>query len=66
MIRTQFSSKIKTLRTNNSMEYKQSFFTQFFLSQNGTIIQDLALESHLKMGVQKENRDIFWIQLELF
>ena len=38
MITTQFSCTIKTLRTDNAMEYKESSLTQF-LSQNGTIVQ---------------------------
>ena len=64
-ITTQFSSKIKILPTDNTIEYKELSLTQF-LSQNGTMFKDLSLKLHLKMGVQKENTDIFWILLEHF
>ena len=30
------------------------------------LFKDLSLELHLKMGVQKENTDTFWIRLEHF
>ena len=38
MIRTQFSSPIKILRTDNALEYKDSILLSF-LSQQGTIVQ---------------------------
>ena len=49
MITTQFSSKIKILRTDNVMEYKESSFTQF-LSHNRTIVQRSFL------GTSPQNR----------
>ncbi|TYK10332.1 Retrovirus-related Pol polyprotein from transposon TNT 1-94 [Cucumis melo var. makuwa] len=38
MIRTQFSCPIKTLRTDNALEYKDSTLLSF-LSQHGTLVQ---------------------------
>ncbi|KAL0549063.1 hypothetical protein IC582_013543 [Cucumis melo] len=38
MIRTQFSCPIKTLRTDNALEYKDSTLLSF-LSQQGTLVQ---------------------------
>jgi len=37
MLKTQFSGHIKILRTNNAMEYKDSFLLQF-LSHQGIVV----------------------------
>ena len=45
MIKTQFSCTIKTLRTDNAMEYRDSFLLQF-LGEEGTVVAALMF-SHL-------------------
>ena len=58
MITTQFSSKIKILRTDNTMEYKESSLTQI-LSQNRTIVQkSCSGTSHQNGHVEGKDRYI--------
>ena len=58
MIKTQFSSVIKILRTDNAMEYQDSSFLQF-LCQQGTVVQHSCPHTSQHNGrVERKHRHI--------
>ncbi|KAL4018546.1 hypothetical protein IC575_022144 [Cucumis melo] len=58
MIRTQFSCPIKTLRTDNALEYKDSTLLSF-LSQQGTLVQRSCPHTSQQNGrVERKHRHI--------
>ena len=58
MIHTQFSNKIKILRTDNAMEYKSSRLLSF-LAQQGTLIQRSCPHTSQQNGrVERKHRHI--------
>ncbi|KAL0534566.1 hypothetical protein IC582_028857 [Cucumis melo] len=61
MIRTQFSCPIKTLRTNNALEYKGSTLLSF-LSQQGTLVQRFCPHTSNKLDVLSANIATFLTQ----
>ena len=66
MITTQFLSKIKILRTDNTMEYKESSLTLFYLRME-QLFKGLALELHLKNGrAERKHRHILDIVRAFF
>jgi len=58
MIKTQFSCHIKTLRTDNAMEYKDSSLLQF-LSQQSTVVQRFCPHTSQQNGrAERKHRHI--------
>ncbi|KAA0026173.1 Retrovirus-related Pol polyprotein from transposon TNT 1-94 [Cucumis melo var. makuwa] len=58
MIRTQFSCPIKTLRTDNALEYKDSTLLSF-LSQQGTLVQRFCPHTSQQNGrAERKHRHI--------
>ncbi|KAA0047306.1 Retrovirus-related Pol polyprotein from transposon TNT 1-94 [Cucumis melo var. makuwa] len=58
MIRTQFSCPIKTLRTDNALEYKDSTLLSF-LSQQGTLVQRSCAHTSQQNGrAERKHRHI--------
>ena len=58
MVKTQFQTDIRVLRTDNGTEYF-NYILQNFLSQQGIVTKVLVPKNHNKMGLRNIKTDTF-------